>query len=43
VKFPFICSNTSVAPACGVYLPVYIYGIPELVVSIKISLMENCC
>ena len=37
-NFPFICSNIPAAPACRVYIDV-----PELVVSIRVSLIESCC
>jgi hypothetical protein len=38
VNFPFTCSNIPAAPAYGVYI--YISYIPELVVPIRISLIE---
>jgi len=42
VNFPFICSNIPAAPAYGVYISQMI-DIPELVVPIRISLIEGCC
>jgi hypothetical protein len=42
VNFPFICSNIPAAPAYGVYISRLI-DIPELVVPIRISLIEGCC
>ena len=41
VNLPFTCSNIPAAPAYGVYI--YISYIPELVVPIRISLIEGCC
>ena len=42
VNFPFICSNIPAVPAYGVYISQLI-DIPELVVPIRISLIEGCC
>ena len=42
VNFPFICSNIPAAPAYGVYISQLI-DIPELVVHIRISLIDGCC
>jgi hypothetical protein len=41
VNFPFICSNIPAVPAYGVYISQLI-DIPELVVPIRISLIEGC-
>jgi hypothetical protein len=41
VNFPFICSNIPAPPAYGVYISQLIH-IPELVVPIRISLIEGC-
>jgi hypothetical protein len=45
VKFPFICSNIPVAPAYAImgYISLSWYDIPELVIPIRISLIEGCC
>ena len=42
VNFPFICSNIPAAPAYGVYIS-HLIDIPELLVPIRISLIEGCC
>ena len=43
VNFPFIRSNIPAEPAYGVYISLSWYDIPELVVPIRISLIEGCC
>jgi hypothetical protein len=45
VNFPFICNNIPAAPVYGVYIYIYLrwYDIRELVVPIRISLIEGCC
>ena len=42
LNFPFVCSNIPAAPAYGVYIS-HLIDIPELVVPIRISLIEGCC
>ena len=43
VNFPFTCSNIPAAPAYMEYISLRLYDIPELVVPIRISLIEGCC
>ena len=45
VNFPFICSNIAAALAYGVYIYIYISQMIryELVVPIRISLIDGCC
>jgi len=43
VNFPVTCSNIPAAPACGVYISLSWYDIPELVITITISLIQGCC
>ena len=43
MNFPFICSNIPAAPAHGVYVSLSWSDIPELVVPVRISLIEGCC
>ena len=42
VNIPYICSNIPTAPAYDVYIS-QVIDIPELVVSIMISLIAGCC
>ena len=42
VNFLFICSNIPAASAYGVYISLSCYDIPELVIHIRISLIEGC-
>ena len=43
VNFPFICSNIAAAPAYGVYIYISQMIRYELVVPIRISLIDGCC
>ena len=43
VNYPFVYSNIAVAHAYWVYIFLSWYDIPELVVTITISLIEGCC